>query len=290
LNKSRQLAGVGESGEICVRSPHVALGYVDNEVLTRQRFIINPFTKAHGDWMYRTGDLGRYLPDGNVEMIGRDDAQVKIRGFRIEPAEIEGVLAQHAAVHEVVVIVREDVPGDKRLVAYVRYEPEQQPDIPELLDAVRAKLPEYMVPSAIVLLESFPLTPNGKLDRRALPAPAARANVTQAYLAPRTPVEEVLAGIWQELLHVERVGVTDNFFELGGHSLLATQLISRLREYFQLELPLRSLFEATTVGELASRIEAAGREAQTDANRIAELILQLNQLSDEQVEQNRNEA
>jgi len=166
-------------------------------------------------------------------------------------------------------------------VAYVRYELEQPPDIPELLAAVRAKLPEYMVPSAVVLLETFPLTPNGKLDRRALPVPTS-VRTTETYIAPRTAVEEVVAGIWSELLHVERVGVTDNFFDLGGHSLLATQLISRLRETFQLELPLRSLFEATTVSELACRIEAAGREAQTDAGRIAELILQLNQLSDDQ--------
>ena len=283
LNRQQQLAGVGESGEICVRSPHVALGYVDNEVLTRERFIINPFTKAAGDWLYRTGDLGRYLPDGNVELIGRDDAQIKIRGFRIEPAEIEAVLAQQPAVHEVVVVVREDVPGDKRLVAYVRYEPEQPPAIAALLEAVRAKLPEYMVPAAIVLLDNLPLSPNGKVDRRALPAPdRLRPELAHAFVAPRTPVEEVVAGIWANMLNVERVGVDDNFFDLGGHSLLATQLISRVRDSFQLELPLRTLFEAPRVAELAVRIEAAGREAETDADRIAQLILQLNQLSDDQ--------
>ena len=263
LNRHQQLAGVGESGEICVRSPHVALGYVDNEVLTRERFIINPFTKAAGDWLYRTGDLGRYLPDGNVELIGRADAQIKIRGFRIEPAEIEAVLAQHAAVHEVVVIVREDVPGDKRLVAYVRYEPEQPPDIPTLLAAVRAKLPEYMVPAAIVLLESFPLTPNGKLDRRALPVPTAvRSSTTEAYLGPRTVVEEVLAGIWSEVLHIDLVGVADNFFQLGGHSLLATQVLARVRASLRTEVALRTLFERPTLGELAQSVEAALRAGQ----------------------------
>ena len=257
LNTSQQLAGVGEVGEIYVRSPHVAKGYMGDEALTRERFIINPFTKTPGDWLYKTGDLGRYLTDGDVEFFGRVDHQIKIRGFRIEPGEIEVVLGQHPAVREAVALAREDEPGEKRLVAYVVPNQERVPTTSELCSFLKAKLPEYMVPSAFVMLEALPLTPNGKVDRRALPMPDQARPEDSTFVAPRTPVEEVLAGIWSQVLGLERISVYDNFFELGGHSLLATQVISRLCNAFQLELPLRHIFEAPTVAELSAAIEKA---------------------------------
>jgi amino acid adenylation domain-containing protein len=256
LNASQGLAGVGELGEIYVRSPHLARGYLGDDALTQERFIINPFTRMPGDRLYKTGDLGRYLPDGNVEFQGRADYQVKIRGFRIEPGEIETLLAQHPGVRETVVIAREDRPGDRRLVAYVVATGEQGPTVGEMRRFLEEKLPGYMVPSAFVLLEALPLTPNNKVDRRALPAPEnVRPELAGAFVAPCTPVEEVLAGMWAQVLGIERVGIHDNFFELGGHSLLATQIVSRVRDTFQVELPLRSLFEGPNVAVLAASIE-----------------------------------
>jgi acyl carrier protein len=203
------------------------------------------------------------LPDGNIEFLGRHDDQVKVRGFRIELGEIEAALAQHPAVREGVVLAREDTPGEKRLVAYLVAKPEAAPSISELRNFLKVTLPDYMVPSAFVLLASLPLTPNGKVDRRALPLPErGRLELERGFVAPRSPIEEVLAGIWAQVLGIERVGIHDNFFELGGHSLLATKVMSRIRESFQVELPLRRLFEAPSVADLAQQIEAARREAQ----------------------------
>jgi acyl carrier protein len=204
--------------------------------------------------MYRTGDRVRWLPDGTLDFLGRVDHQVKIRGFRIEPGEIEAVLRRHPAVSECAVVVREDIAGEKRLVAYVVGAVETD----ALREHLRGSLPDYMVPGAFVRLESLPLTPNGKLDRKALPAPEYEAD-TERYVAPRTPVEEVVAGIWAEVLRLERVGVHDNFFDLGGHSLLATRMASRIRAAFSVELPLRALFEGPTVAELAARVEEMRR-------------------------------
>ena len=214
--------------------------------------------------MYKTGDLARYLPDGNIEFLGRADHQVKIRGFRIELGEIEAALGQHPAVRQAVVLAREDVPGEKRLVAYVVAEREAFPTTTDLRRFLKDKLPDHMVPAVFVSLDALPLMPNGKIDRRALPAPdRSRPELDKAFVAPRTPAEEILAEIWARLLDVERIGIHDNFFDLGGHSLLATQLVSRVREAFQVELPLRRLFEVPTVAGLAESIEAARRTGQT---------------------------
>ncbi|WP_460021945.1 AMP-binding enzyme, partial [Methylobacterium phyllosphaerae] len=204
----------------------VARGYLNRPDLTAERFLKDPFSPAPGARMYRTGDLARYLPDGNIEFLGRNDDQVKIRGFRIEPGEIEARLAEHAAVREAAVVARGEGSA-QRLVAYVVAAPEE--DLAGSLRAhLSARLPDYMVPAAFVRLDALPLTPNGKLDRRALPDPDVDAYARQAYEPPREGIEAVLAGLWQELLGVERVGRHDSFFELGGHSLLAVRLLSRL--------------------------------------------------------------
>jgi acyl carrier protein len=207
--------------------------------------------------MYKTGDLARYLLDGNIEFLGRVDHQVKIRGFRVELGEIEAMLGHHSAVQETVVNVTEDSPGNKRLVAYIVPTREHTPTVTELQSFLKEKLPDYMIPSVFIFLNALPLTPNGKVDRKALPKPdQTRPELEEAFVAPRTPVEEVLAGIWAEVLRLDQVGIHDNFFELGGHSLLATQVISRIRESFQAEMPLRSLFERPTVAGLVERLEA----------------------------------
>jgi acyl carrier protein len=281
LSASKQLAGIGEVGEVYVRSPHLARGYMRDETLTRERFLNNPFTAVPGDRMYKTGDLGRYMPDGNVEPLGRADLQVKIRGFRVELGEIEAVLGQHPSVREAVVIAREDVPGDRRLTAYVVSQERQATPGGELRAYLKERLPNYMLPSAFVLLEALPLTPNGKVDRRALPAPDKTTQEQQSrYVPPRSPLEERLAGIWAEVLRVERVGIHDNFFDLGGHSLLATQLISRLQDAFQVKLPLRSFFVAPTVAELAVAVGQA-RAARAEADEVARILSELEGLSDE---------
>ncbi|XEN34652.1 hypothetical protein M728_005313 (plasmid) [Ensifer sp. WSM1721] len=214
----------------------MARGYLNRPELTAERFLADPFGGEPGARMYKTGDLARYLPDGNLEFLGRNDEQVKIRGFRIEPGEIAARLCEHARLREAVVVAHEDRAGDKRLVAYVVCGPEAGPDEDDgggLAGALRAhlgaRLPDYMVPSAFVRLDALPLTPNGKLDRKALPSPADDAYARRAYEAPQGAVETALAGIWEELLGVERVGRHDHFFELGGHSLLAVQLMERLR-------------------------------------------------------------
>jgi amino acid adenylation domain-containing protein/thioester reductase-like protein len=253
LDEYLQLVPVGVSGELHIGGVSLARGYLNRPELTQEKFIHNPFAKAAESRLYKTGDLARYLPDGNIEYLGRIDNQVKIRGFRIELGEIEAALSQHDDVQVCCAIAREDTPGDKRLVAYIVSQKEQTPTANQLRQFLSSKLPEYMLPSAFVTLESLPLTPSGKVNRRALPAPEPSIKLAQ-YVAPRTPIEEILALIWQQVLKVERVGRHNNFFELGGHSLLATQLISRVRS-LKVELSLRSLFAAPTIAELAPLIQ-----------------------------------
>jgi acyl carrier protein len=224
--------------------------------------------------------LARYLSDGNIEFLGRIDNQVKIRGFRIELGEIEAALNQHPLVREAVVLAREDSPAGKRLVAYI-VPTHDQAEITELRRLLKAKLPDYMVPSAFVFIDSLPLMPSGKVDRRALPDPdESRPELQSAFVAPRTPTEELLTKTWAEVLKLEKVGIHDNFFELGGHSLLATQLISRLRDAFRVDLPLRSLFETPTVAGLAAQVA----QKQAPPDETASVLAELESLSDEQAQ------
>ena len=245
---------VGVAGEICIGGEGVAKGYLNRPELSAERFIASPF--ARGQRLYRTGDRGRFLADGNIEFLGRLDDQVKIRGFRIELGEIEVAVGSHPAVRQAVVSAREGGRKEKHLVAYVVLaEGQKMAKISEELGAfLKRKLPDYMVPSAFVVLEKLPLTANGKIDRRALPAPERQA---EGYRAARTPQEEILCGIYAELLSVERVGIDENFFSLGGHSLLAMQLVSRVRSTLGVELSVRTIFEAPTVGQLIGRLRGA---------------------------------
>ncbi len=213
----------------------------------------NPFSHDPTDIVYKTGDLARLLEDGTFEFLGRKDAQVKIRGVRVEPAEVENLLRGHPAVADATVIDRADAFGNKYLCAYVV--PRPAADLRPLKDFLRIRLPDYLVPSAIVALEALPLTPHGKVDRAALPVPEHyRLELKQKFIAPRTPTEEVLARIWSELLGLEQVGVNDDFFDLGGHSMLIPQVISRINEAFAIELSLMTFFERTTISELAPSI------------------------------------
>ena len=245
---------IGVYGEIYIGGLSLARGYLNRPDLTSERFIANPFVA--NERIYKTGDLGRYLPDGNIEFLGRIDHQVKIRGFRIELGEIETVLTQHPQVQQVVVIVREDHPGNKYLTAYIVSATETLTSS-ELRQFLKGNLPEYMIPAAFVMLKALPLTPNGKVDRLVLPQPeTTNLELETTFVAPETALEAKLAEIWCTVLHRQQVGIYDNFFELGGHSLLITSVISRIQEHFSIVLPLRSLFTAPTIAELSQVIIA----------------------------------
>jgi amino acid adenylation domain-containing protein len=274
---------IGVPGELHIGGVSLARSYLNRPETTAERFIPNPFANVRGERLYKTGDRARYLADGNIEYLGRLDHQVKIRGYRIELGEIESVLSGHSGVHEVVVLAREDVAGDKRLVVYAVLNQEQPATSYDMRRYLQAKLPDYMLPSAFVMLASLPLTPNGKVDHRALPAPEhGRPELEVAFVAPRTPAEEVVAGVWAEILRVEQVGVYDNFFEVGGHSLLAAQVVSRLCNAFQIELPLRRLFEQPTVDGLVGEIAhlRGGREI---VEEVAMVLMEIKQLSEDEV-------
>jgi acyl-coenzyme A synthetase/AMP-(fatty) acid ligase/acyl carrier protein len=259
LDEGKCPVPIGVSGEIYIGGAGVARGYLNRADLTAERFIADPFSKVSDARMYKTGDLGRWRADGNIEYLGRNDFQVKIRGFRIEVGEIEAQLLRHAGVKEAVVLAREDAPGDKRLIAYVVGQEGQECTAEQLRGHLLALLPEYMVPSGYVRLERLPLTANGKLDRQALPAPDQSAVVSREYEAPQGEIESAIAQIWQELLKLERVGRQDNFFELGGHSLMAVQLVSRLRQELGVEVALREVFAQPTVQGLARVLNEAKR-------------------------------
>ncbi|MBD0385366.1 MAG: amino acid adenylation domain-containing protein, partial [Nostoc sp. C3-bin3] len=285
LDQHEQPVPIGIPGEMYVGGAGVAQGYLNRPDLTNSKFISHPFSNNVLTRLYRTGDLARYLANGDIEYLGRIDHQVKIRGFRIELGEIDALLALHPDVAEVAVVVREDAPGEKHLVAYV-VPCQKQNEIltTNLREFLQQKLPDYMVPSAFVILDTLPLTSNGKLDRQALPAPEYnKSNATESLDTPRTPIEQALAEIWMELLHLESVGIYNNFFEMGGHSLLATQLLSRVRQQFQVDLPLKVIFtEGFTIAELAKIIREYQLQ-QIEAEDIAALVQELNELSDEEV-------
>ncbi|NRP75842.1 Gramicidin S synthase 2 [Ensifer psoraleae] len=276
LDAHGQPVPFGAVGELYIGGAGVARGYLNRPELTAERFLADPFCDEAGARMYRSGDLARYLPDGNLEFLRRNDEQVKIRGFRIEPGEIAARLIEHEWVREAVVVAHEDRAGDKRLVAYVVCGPEagsdDEHDGSGLAGALRAhlgaRLPDYMVPSAFVRLEALPLTPNGKLDRKALPAPEDDAYARRAYEAPQGEVETALAEIWQELLGLERIGRNDNFFELGGHSLLAVQLMERLRR-LSLGVEVRTLFARPVLCDLAASL-GSHHEVAVPANLITD--------------------
>ncbi|HVG64400.1 MAG TPA: amino acid adenylation domain-containing protein [Hyalangium sp.] len=252
----------GVAGELYLGGEGLAPGYWRRQELTKERFIPNPFSQEPGARLYRTGDLVRYLPGGVLDYLGRIDHQVKIRGFRIELGEIEAVLGNHPAVKHVVVVARVLEPGDKQLVAYVVPQASPSPSITELREHLARKLPAYMVPAFFVMLDELPLNPNGKVDRRALPNPdGTRPELAQEFVAPRTPTEQALADLWKESLSLDRVGLHDDFFALGGHSLRALQVMSRIRQHFQADIPLRSFFSRPTLAGLAELLsQNQGRE------------------------------
>ncbi|WEN15095.1 non-ribosomal peptide synthase/polyketide synthase [Rhodanobacter sp. AS-Z3] len=268
LDAHRQPVPLGAVGELYIGGDGVALGYLNRPELTAERFLPDPFAAQADARLYRTGDLARYLPDGHVVFLGRNDHQVKIRGFRIELGEIEARLAEHPSVREVAVLARQDGGTDKRLVAYVVAHTEAPADLAAVLRAhLSTRLPDYMLPAAYVALDTFPLTPNGKLDRKALPAPDGDAFAHHGFEAPRGDIEITLANLWQDLLGIERVGRHDHFFELGGHSLLAVQLMERLRR-LGLGTSIRALFATPVLADLATTL-GSHREVVVPPNRIA---------------------
>lgn len=262
LDRGGAVAGIGEVGEIFIRTPYLSLGYLGNPSATAEKFVPSPF--GHGERLYATGDLGRLRPDGQVEFRGRADRQAKIRGFRVEYGEIEARLLDHPGVAQAFVTSRENGDGDSRLVAYVAGGAEGPPDADDLRAFLRALLPDYLVPPAFVPLDRLPLTPNGKIDHRALPEPADEPE-GDGYEPPSTETERLMAELWEESLERDRIGIHDNFFELGGYSLLAARLIARIRNRFGVELPLSALFEAPTVADLGREVDLMLEEAGGDA-------------------------
>jgi amino acid adenylation domain-containing protein len=256
LDDQQHPTAIGEPGELHIGGISLARGYLNRPELTREKFIPHPFSSEPAARLYKTGDLARLLPDGQIAFIGRIDHQIKIRGYRIEPDEIVFALNRYAAIQSSFVIDREDTPGNKQIVAYIVARPGMTVTLHDLLLAIRAYLPEYMVPATFVLLAALPLTANGKVDRAALPMPNESNTLREeVFAAPVTSTEERLAETLAALLHVERVGVNDNFFLLGGHSMLGAQLIAWITETFGVELPLRTLFQTPTVRQLAAEIE-----------------------------------
>lgn len=283
LDERMQPVCIGVAGELYIGGAGLARGYGRRPELTAEKFVPHPFATTPGERLYRTGDLARRMSNGELEFLGRLDHQVKIRGYRIELGEIETALAQHDEIQEAVVVVREDLEGDKRLVAYLVAKDGVNVVSEGLRGYLKSRLPEYMIPSAFVLLDELPLTPNGKVDRKALPAPnSTRQLEDETYVAPRNAVEEALASIWAQLLGVERVGIFDNFFDLGGHSLLATRLLSSLRKIFRLELTLREVFEATTIAKLAE-ILAAQAQTPGQVEKIARVWMRIKNISPDEL-------
>jgi amino acid adenylation domain-containing protein len=285
LDQNLEPVPIGVAGELYLGGDGLARGYLRRPELTAERFVPHPFAQ-NGSRLYRTGDLGRFLPDGNIEFLGRIDHQVQLRGFRVELGEIESALNNHPDLRESVVVFSEDE-TDKQLVGYVVANENAAVTATGLRSYLKEHLPDFMVPAAFVFLEKLPLTANGKVDRRALPAPE-RADGGVEYTAPRTIVEEVLVGLWQDVLGAKQVGVYDNFFELGGHSLLAMQLMSRLRQSFGVELPLRALFESPSVAQIAT-VLASVEETPGRIEKIAVAIKKVQNMSTEEKDEIREQ-
>jgi amino acid adenylation domain-containing protein len=280
LDQTGEPVPVGMPGEIYIGGVGLARGYLNSPELTAEQFLPHPFSQVPGARLYRTGDVGRYRPDGNLEFLGRADHQVKIRGFRVELGEIEAVLGQHPIVQEVAIRAWQDSAGQARLAAYVVPVPGQNPTPHDLRNFLKQKLPAYMVPAAMVFLDTMPLTANGKVNRRALPRPEESREVDTAFVAPRTPVEQHLAEIWAQVLRLPQVGIHDDFFALGGHSLMAIQIVSRIRQRLQVELPVQALFETPTIAELAVTITQNHLTA-GDYNEIGRLLAEVESMVEE---------
>jgi acyl carrier protein len=274
---------VGVIGELYIGGDGLARGYLHREELTAERFVPHPYSRRGGERLYRSGDMVRYLGSGEIEFIGRRDEQVKIRGYRIELGEIEAVLKKHSAVSEAVVLASEEESGEKRLVAYVVGASEVE--VGELRNYLKERLPQYMVPSGYVRMDEMPLTANGKVDRRALPAyELSRADASAKFVAPRTPIEETLVGIWCKVLSTQQVSVDDNFFDLGGHSLLVTRVLNAVREIYSIDLPMRMFFESPTVAALAEQLETA-QQPDNEMERVSLMLERLEHLSEDEVKE-----
>jgi amino acid adenylation domain-containing protein len=282
LSDRRRLCGIGEVGEIAIRTPYGTRGYINDAEGNRNRFAVNPFRDDERDVLYYTGDLGRYRPDGRLDFLGRKDGQIKVRGARVEPGEIEAVLSRHETVKEAAADLRK-VGTEDMLIAYLVLRAGSSLRIRELRDHLKTKLPEYMIPVAFVELPSLPMTANGKLDRDSLPVPTDTPRIDEGELVPpRTPVEQVLAGVWNEVLGRDRIGVLDNFFDLGGHSLRAAKVVSRIRSVFRVDLSIKHLFENPTVAGLATVLLSDGNAA--EVAKTAELFLRVAELSEDELE------
>jgi amino acid adenylation domain-containing protein len=279
LDRQMQPVPIGVSGELYIGGDGLAREYLHRPALTAEKFVPDPFGQP-GSRLYRSGDLARFLPDGQIEFLGRIDRQIKLRGFRIELGEIEAALSQHPQVQSCIIMAHADLKDNKQLTAYVVPQaPEDgedaaQPSAQALREWLGERLPEYMLPSQYMLLDAFPLNANGKIDRAALPRPDEQQTNTAAFVAPRTPVEAVLAALWADTLGLEQVGISDDFFALGGHSLLATQVIAQIRTLFQIDVPLRTLFEAATVAAFAPEL-IAHEPKPGHAERVAVFLQQM---------------
>ncbi len=274
LDRNLNPVPVGVYGELYIGGDGLARGYLNRPELTAEKFMPHPFSQENGARMYSSGDQARYLRDGRIELVGRLDQQVKVRGFRIELGEIEATLAQHKAIDQVVVVVRggADSTDDKRLAAYMVATPDQEPTVGDLRGFLMESLPEYMVPTAFVFLDAFPLTPNGKVDRKALPSPdGVHPKLGSEYVAPQSEIERTITSIWQEVLKVERVGIDDNFFDLGGHSLLLVRIQGKLSEAFNRDISIIELFKYPTVNTLAQYVAQEDTSDEADFRKFQDI-------------------
>jgi len=284
LDEYMQPVPLGVPGELYLAGEGMARGYLKNPELTAERFVPNPFGTGPGERLYRTGDLVRYLADDGIVFMGRLDQQVKLRGSRIELGEIEVVLRSHPSVEQAIATLIQESPGDKYLAAYVVPKDEQSGDALELRSYMRTRLPEYMLPATFVFLDKFPLTDSGKINRNALPEPDRSSALYQRnYAPPTTPVARVVADVWASVLEVDRVGMTDNFFELGGHSLLAIRLTSRMQDAFQLDLPVRIVFEAQTMADYCEMMLDWSSDRER-IEQIAQLLIELAEISEDEAD------